>query len=411
MKKHALLTTSLLFPAAMALGAGYQLNLQGLRQLAMGGGGCAVPWDASTIFYNPGGLSRLKGMQAYGSVQFIMPRVKYIQTPTGGTEASTVAQTFPTFNFYLGGPVTKGGRLGVGLGVYTPFGSGVKWEDNWTGRYITRNISLQTIFVQPTLSYRINDGLSIGAGFVYSFGGVQLERAIPVQNAAGEDGKAELKGKASGIGYNIGASFKASERLYFGLTYRSRVDMEVKDGDATFTVPSSLAGNFPATTSFTSSLPLPSVFSLGIGIKPLERMTVQAEINYVAWEVYQTLSFDYQDNTPALQDTRAARNYRNRVAARLGAHYQATDALEIMLGSAIDPTPVSDNFVSPDLPDANRLVLTGGFTFKPAPKLTVMAAVEYVTSQKRLSNYAEVNFSGRYQTKAVTPGIGITYDF
>lgn len=410
MKKHALLTTTLLLPAAMALGAGYQLNLQGLRQLAMGGGGTAVPWDASTIFYNPGGLSRLRTMQAYGSVQFIVPRVKYIQTPTGGTAAQSVPQTFPTFNVYLGGPVREGGRLGLGVGVYTPFGSGLKWEDGWSGRYISRNISLQTIFIQPTLSYRINDGLSIGAGFVYAFGGVQLERAIPLTNAAGEDAKAELEGKATGMGYNIGASFKASDRLHFGLNYRSRVDMEVKEGDATFTVPSSVAASFPSTT-FTSSLPLPSTFSLGVGYKPLERMTVQLDINYVGWEVYETLSFDYKENTPALPDTRAARNYRNRLAIRVGSHYQATDGLEIMLGGAVDPTPVRDNFVSPDLPDANRLVLTTGFAAKLAPRLTLLAAVEYVTSQKRLSNYAEANFSGRYQTKAITPGIGLTYNF
>ena len=57
MKKHVLIATTLMLSSAMSFGAGYQLNLQGLRQLAMGGGGTAVPWDMSIIFYNPGGIT------------------------------------------------------------------------------------------------------------------------------------------------------------------------------------------------------------------------------------------------------------------------------------------------------------------------------------------------------------------
>ena len=127
MRKHTLLTAALLLPAAMAFSAGYQLNLQGLRQLAMGGGGTAMPWDASTIFYNPGGLARLDGFQVYGSVQFIIPRVEYLNNTTGRTER-TVNQTFTPFNAYAGGTIKGVKGLGFGVGVYTPFGSGTKWD-------------------------------------------------------------------------------------------------------------------------------------------------------------------------------------------------------------------------------------------------------------------------------------------
>lgn len=409
MKKHGLLTAALLLPAAMSFAGGFQLNLQGLRQMAMGGGGVAYPWDASTLFYNPGGLSRLNGLQVYGSVHAIIPRVRYVGTGFGTVTEST-PQTFLPFNVYVGGTI-KNSRLGFGVGIYTPFGSGIKWDDNWTGRYVTQSIELRTFFLQPTLSYRVSDNISVGAGFVYAFGDVSLSRAIPTQFPNGSDGKAELNGDANGIGYNVGISLKATERLSFGISYRSRVDMKADDGTAKFTVPSSLSTSFPASTSFSTKLRLPDVLSVGMAVKPLEHFTVSLDFNVVGWRVYDSLIFDYKDNTAQLADTRAARLYKNQTAVRLGGHYQATDRTAFMLGVAYDPSPVRDNYVSPDLPDANRIVLSGGFTVKPVRNLTIMAALEYVTSEKRKSLYSEANFGGRYQTKALTPALGITYDF
>ena len=83
MRKQTLLFLALMLPACLAFGGGYQLNLQGLRQLAMGGGGTAMPWDASTMFYNPGGLSRLDNFQANGSILFIVPSTQYVNDVTG----------------------------------------------------------------------------------------------------------------------------------------------------------------------------------------------------------------------------------------------------------------------------------------------------------------------------------------
>src|SRR5690606_13436529 len=101
----------------------FQLNLQGIRQTAMGGTGVAWPWDASSIFYNPGGLARLKRLQAYGSVNFVSPHVKYVQTPTGGYSAETNAHLSTPFGVYIAGNIKKDSKLAVGVGVYTPFGS------------------------------------------------------------------------------------------------------------------------------------------------------------------------------------------------------------------------------------------------------------------------------------------------
>ncbi|MDR3681361.1 MAG: outer membrane protein transport protein [Flavipsychrobacter sp.] len=411
MKRLFSIGTALTLFAGTAFGAGYQLNLQGLRQLGMGGSGTAWPWDASTIFYNPGGLARLDGIQASVSGLMIIPTVQFAQASTGNVY-TTQSQQFYPFNVYVGGPVAKGSKLAVGVGVYTPFGSGLTWDNNWAGKYFIQSIYLQSIFIQPTASYRINDIISVGAGFIYAFGNLEVKQALPVSNENGVDGQADLKGNANGTGYNLGVQLKASDKLQFGLTYRSQVNMKVKSGNANFNVPPTVASLFPS-TNFSSQLPLPQVASIGVGYKPIKKLTLQLDVNFIGWSAYDSLKFDFSKQTADLKNQHAPRLYQNTVAFRLGGNYDFSKKFSAMAGAAYDPTPVHDGFVSPELPDADRIVLTCGVAYSPIRKLTVMAALEYTTTAKRNSTYNDgpLSLNGQYQTKALTPGLGINYNF
>ncbi len=394
----------------MASGAGFQLNLQGVRQLAMGGSGTAYPWDISTIFYNPAGMSSMDGFQVYASLVALMPNVQY----TSGTySARTQAQVFYPFNFYIGGPSKSNKRIGFGFGIYTPFGSGIKWDDDWTGRYAIRSSSLEAIYLQPTISYKINDKFSVGGGFIYAFGNVDVQAAVPVQSqAGGTDASSELTGRASGVGFNIGVHAQALSWLQLGLSYRSTVTMKVISGDAKFRdIPASIADMFPDGTNFRTSLPLPQVLSFGVAVNATKKLIVQADINYVGWSSIDSLKFDFSNHTQLLTDNHSPRHYKNAVAVRLGAHYELSDKWALMAGGAYDPTPVTDGFVSPDLPDANRIVLTGGLSYKWNHKLNLVAAFEYVTTDKRNASFDFAGLSGTYQTKALSPCIGASYNF
>jgi long-chain fatty acid transport protein len=395
--------------SSASYGAGYQLNLQGLRQLAMGGSGTAWVWDASTIFYNPAGISSMKGIQAYGSVLFVMPSTAYASNTIANYSVNTKQQTFSPFNLYVGGPVKDGSKLGVGIGVYTPFGLGLQWPSNWTGRYIVQSVSLQTTFIQPTVSYKFGDVLSIGAGFVYAFGAFDYKEAVPVQNAQGMDGQLNLHGNANGVGYNIGVHVQPSEFIQIGLTYRSQVNMDVNSGNADFTVPNSVRSSFPNST-FTTALPLPQVLSAGIGIRPIEHLTLQLDLNYIGWNSYDSLRFDLAQKTADVHSTHFPRDYHNTLVTRVGACYKV-HSFSVMAGAFWDPTPVSSGNVSPELPDADRFGISGGLTYHPLPGLTILAAIEATTTGKHLGTYNYYDFSGKYQTQAVTPGVGVTYSF
>lgn len=409
MKKHYLLIGSLLL-SSLSFGAGFQLNLQGLRQLAMGGAGTAVPWDASTIFYNPGGLTSLRNVQAYGSVNFLSVNTRWTQAPTGTMSADVASKIYTPFNLYVGGPLAYKSRFSIGLGVYTPFGTGIKWDDNWTGRYIAQDIQMQTIFFQPTLAYKIDDNISVGAGFVYGIGSVTFKRAIPLLNSQGEDGQSKLTGNGHGFGFNLGIHIKPTDNLQFGITYRSQVNMKVKRGYAEFTVPSALSSSFQ-NTAFTSTLPLPQTVSVGAGWNINKDLTLVLDASFVGWAAYDTLTFDFENNTDALQDSHSPRRYRNTVILRAGAHYKFSDRVAGMIGTAYDQTPIKDGFLGPDLPDNDRFMATGGLSIKFLKNFTAVGMVEYAFIGVRNAHNAEANFYGKYQTKVINPGLAITYDF
>jgi long-chain fatty acid transport protein len=410
MKKIFILSMTGLALSATAIGGSIQLNLQGLRQIAMGGSGVAMPWDAATIFYNPGGLSRLTGVQAYGGLCVVTPQVRYVPDNFGTTYYDAKKHTSTPFALYVGGPIKKDSKWGLGLGIYTPFGSSINWGKDWTGKYITQSIALESIFFQPTVGYRINKMISAGIGFVYGVGKVDIHKAIPVQDMSGNVGEAQLKGNASGIGFNVGVQVQATDKLNFGISYRSGVNMKVKKGDATFTVPASLTSNFP-NTNFSTHLPLPAITTIGASYKATKALTLQADVVISGWKAYDSLKFDFEKNTTSLQDTRDPRLYKNTVAFRIGAHYQVAPNLAAMIGGAYDPTPSNASYLSPDAVDANRMSLSCGITYQAVPKLNIMAALNYTTTTSRHVSYTPANFNGSYQIKSVTPAIGISYSF
>lgn len=387
---------------------GFQVNLQGQKQQGMGGAGTALMQDGAALFYNPGGAAFVTGNEVNLAVTPTIARSAFLDANTKQISRtnSPVSTPFSAYGLFS---LKDSNNIKVGLAIYTPFGSTVQWEDKWTGRFALTRLELKAIFFQPTLSFQINKKWGVGAGFVYSYGRVNLQKDIPVQDVNGNYGHAELAGKASGFGYNVGVYFKSTEKFSIGLTYRSKVNMKVKNGEATFNVPSSLSENFP-NTSFTASLPLPQVATLGFAYKASNKLDLVLDINYVGWKAYDTLSFDYEVNTTSLIDTKSPRNYKNTFAFRAGAQYKLNDHITARLGLAYGITPVQNGYVTPETPDANRINYTVGLGYQVAKKFRVDASFLF-THLERTDTNLETNLSGTFKTNVIAPGLALIYIF
>ncbi len=395
---------ALIFPFH-SLSQGFQVNFQGQKQQGVGLAGTALYQDASTLFFNPGTVAFSNENSVNVGITPIFANVLYVDSSTmnGYRTQNPVGTPFQAYALFQ---LKDSAAMKFGLGVYTPFGSTVQWEEGWIGRFAITRLSLRAIFIQPTVSYRINEHLGIGGGVVISTGGVTLQRDLPIQFANGDFASATLSGSAMGFGYNLGLHFNAAD-ISIGLSYRSGIRMKVSDGQAEFNVPESLSENFPNGT-FSSSLPLPQVVTLGLAYKFNDKLTAVLDINYVGWKAYDTLAFDYAENTPSLQDTKSARNYKNIFAFRGGVSYGITEAFTLRLGGGYGITPVQRGYATPETPDANRLYGTLGIGYQLAEKLTIDASLFYTQIQRAETNL-ETNLSGTFFTKAFAPGISINY--
>lgn len=407
MRQILLVTIAMLLSASVLHAGGYQVRLQGQRQTGMGLIGTSLYGDASNLFYNPAGLSKIDGKYSFSAgMSQILNKVAFRleNTPT------TVYNDNPIGTpFYFYGSMMITEKLGFGIGAYTPYGSTAVWGDDWVGAGLVQDLSLKAVFIQPTLSYRFNDVLSIGAGFVYSSGDVELNRAVPYTSPTIE-GQANLQGDATAYGYNVGLLVTPNDRWSIGANYRSEVIMSVEDGDATFTVPSSIAPIIPAENKFSADLPLPANLDVGVSYKANEKLLLAAEINYVFWDVYDSLKFEF-DKVPDLLNSSNPRLYSNSLITRIGAEYKFSDIVTGRAGFYYDPTPTNEKYFTPETPSLTTYAFTLGVSVYPIENFAIEISYLHLETQQETKSYEPVGFTGDYKSRTMIPGVGLRYNF
>src|SRR5690606_37637791 len=118
-----------------------------------------------------------------------------------------------------------------------PYGSAVEWEQDWEGSHLVNNIDLKAFYFQPTASVKINDHVSIGAGLIFVNGGVTFNRNLTRTLTDEQGNRSDVTIEAKNVqawGYNLGLAAKLDDYVNFGINYRSRIDMEADNGNATF---------------------------------------------------------------------------------------------------------------------------------------------------------------------------------
>lgn len=397
-----------LFLSSELLAGGFQLNLQNNRSLGMGHTGVGFRLGAASGFYNPGALS-FSGTEVIIGLNLVAANIGYREIEPGIYMASNNNGLGTPFHGYVAIRPGEGSRLVFGLAAYTPFGSSVSYEDDWKLQVALREISLRSIFYQGTVAYKLTDRLGIGLGYVLGTGEFALRRAVPIQNQAGEYGEASLTGAGIGHGFNAGIYYEVSDKISVGVSYRSGVTIALNEGMAQFDVAPILENAFPE-TGFKSGLDLPSVFNFGISFMATEKLRIAAEVNYVAWSSYDTLSFDFETNTDQLQDVNSPRNYKNVAILRLGGEYELNDQLTVRGGFYYDFTPVQDGYLTPETPDMDKFGFTVGASYT-INKLTIDAAFLYIQGPERKDTNFESGYSGRWSSNAFIPGISFKYEF
>src|SRR5882672_4370060 len=260
-------------------------------------GGAAIAEDASTVWYNPAGMTRFTGAQFVVGGSYIRPSFKADVTSAstalgfpiagGGGEAGQDAFVPNLYAIY---PVSK--RFALGAAVNAPFGLVTDYDDTWAGRYHALRSDIKTVNVNLAAAFKFHDAFSVGLGANHQNLDAELTQAVDfatictvggappisvpnncgasggfVQPGTPNDGHAKVTAKGDAWGYNAGIlSQLGATRI--GLAYRSKVKYKL-DGEfdiaAPANVPNTLLTNpnvLLVDTGAHTEITLPSTLSL-----------------------------------------------------------------------------------------------------------------------------------------------------
>ncbi|MEL4308971.1 OmpP1/FadL family transporter [Joostella sp. CR20] len=418
MKKLTLLAI-LLLTSALTYAGGYRISLQGQKQLAMGHTGVAVINSSELVFFNPAGLTFLnEKFTVSAGANAVFANISFQNEQYGWyTEADNPVST--PFNVYAAYKIND--WASVGLGIYTPYGSGVEYPTDWEGSHLINDISLRAIFIQPTLSIKINDKVSIGGGPIFATGAVNFNRNIDRTTTNTEGERANVTIDQSGItawGYNLGLMVRPTEKFTLGINYRSEIQMDAEDGEADFqNMPNGLNidGKYDNVT-FDATLPLPAELTVGASYAINEKWLVAFDYNRAYWNAYEALDVIFSNGEESINP----RNYKNASTYRFGVQYKATNRFTLRGGYYFDESPVQSGYFAPETPRNDSNNFTGGFSFKISERFALDASFLYIHFDEVDESYDYYkdptgtqfsSFGGTYKNNAFVPGLGITYGF
>jgi long-chain fatty acid transport protein len=398
-------------------GAGFALVQQGTGAMAQGNAFVAEANDASAIFYNPAGLNQLKRPQLYIGSFFFYPDQEY-HGPGGFSE------TRPRFHnaasFFLAVPVHD--RVALGLGYFSPFGLSTDWPADWAGRYITTYSRLKTYNVNPLISLKLMDNLSIAGGVNFLWSDVRLRRKIPIIPRPLLDGKSDIAGSGTGIGANLGLLYEPLQGVKLGVSYRSRIYVD-HSGRLELSLPTFIR-RVPRDVDGSAKLIFPPSVTFGVSVNRFQPFTFNVDATWTGWSTYDNL--EVKLNRTILVNGRPAtsivteKNWHDAWALRFGANWQVKDNMKIRAGYTFDMTPVPNSTIEPQVPDSNRHIFAVGGDLK-VWRLTLGIAYNFILNEARnkdnliafngvpLPAPAQVN--GKYQSHTHTLGLSAAYDF
>lgn len=449
------------FAAGQAWGAGFQLNETSASGLGNAfAGGAAEAQDATTVWSNPAGMSKLTSPQVAAVVNLVTPSFKFQNDGSQpaafqplGNSGGDAGSLNVVPNLYAVMPINH--DWSVGLGVNVPFGLVTEWGNGWIGRFQALKSDVKTINVNPSVSWRVSDTLAVGVGIDWqrvdaeftsdvNYSGALMQAAgqaaagglIPpallptiASLVPGLATHTQVKGNDSAWGWNIGILWDATPETRIGAQYRSQLKYHIEgnvsfDNPALPAVPPPLApviGGLGAAVNgvlanggITADIKFPDIANVSVFHKLNDQWDLMADAQFTHWSVFKQLTF-VRTTGEVLAST--PENFRDTWKLAAGATYHYNDKWSFRGGAAWDQSPVNTTDRTPRLPDADRTWLTLGTQYKLNRNLALDAGFSYVwvargdTNQNAGSTAANGLIAGHYDGSATVVSGQLTYTF
>ena len=390
------LTTILALSSSSASGAFFGLFENSVSNMGVAhAGGSAIVDDATTIWYNPAGLTRLEGSQFSVGGHLILPSTEFDPTsattalgaPITGGDGGDAGEDAVIPHLYYSRPLND--RLTFGLGVNVPFGLSTEYDDGWVGRFHAIRSEVETININPAVGFKINDRFSIGVGVSIQRADATLTQAVdfPTICAAAAcglpvtEGKAKLQADDTNLGANIGLLWQVGDDTRIGVAYRSAMTHEL-EGDvdyATDALTALFAAN-PAVNIVDSDLDVDVTFPASISLSAYHQLNSQwaimGDVTQVRWARFPELRIKFDSGQ---SDSVLTLDLDDVERIAVGAIYKPNRSWTYRFGIAFDDTPTPNAEArTPRLPDEDRIWYTFGFNYKKDERMSIDFAYAFL---------------------------------
>lgn len=423
MKKVMLKTTlslAVMLASTQIFASGFAVNEQSISGMGTGFAGRASSADdASTVFGNPAGMSRLKREQVTGGVAAIDAHTDINDAssrPNGGTNKGDMVPLIAVPMGYYVKPIDD--HWAVGFGIYAPFGLVTDYENNFAGRYFGSKSEVTVLTLQPTISYAFNDKVSIGFGPTINRIDGALESNLSLSQAA-PDGKVKIEGDDTALGYNVGVLVQATDSTRVGLTYHSKVKYKLEGNTK---VNYGLLARFGQSTSqkYDASLDITTPESVDLSVTHAlnDQWTLYAGSTWTRWSRLKEITVENQGVPPVLAGQFGTiseeQDWHDTWAHAIGASYQLNKQWVLRTGLTVDQAPTNNTDRSPRIPTGDRKIFSIGAGWSPTDDLTIDVAYSYLKEDDAKidnRNNRGQAYNATYENSANGFGVGATYKF
>ena len=410
MKKvvNSLLAVAVASASGSLLAAGFALNEQSVSAMGTSfAGRSSSANDATTVYGNPAGMALLKGEQASVGAAVILAKTRIdassATAPTGGALAGSndgdmVPFTGVPMGFYVN-PLNE--QWTFGLGFYVPYGMITEYEKGFQGRFFGDYSEVNVVTLQPTLSYRVNDYLSLGFGPTFNRVEGRLETAALVDN-----GRIVIEGDDTAVGFNAGLLLELGERTRLGVTYHSMVDYRLEGKTSVSGIPAPVNGDYQTTLD----LRTPEMIDSSITHQLNDRWTVYAGAAWTRWSRLQTIK-PVSAFPVALEEKQ---HWNNSWSYATGVSYALSKELTLRSGIAFDQSPTNNHERSPRIPSGDRVAISFGLGWTLSEQMSLDLAYSYLREEDtdiHLENPRKGSYSAVYKNSAHGLGAQLNYFF
>ena len=274
--------------------------------------------SAAAMWTNPATMSHMGESKTTINTMAFDLEMQY--QDNGDKQDGNAHSVMPSFGAFHAHQVTDKLHLGIALGAVG--GSSLDYGSEWAGAALLEDITLTAMQVNPSLSYKLNDQWSVGAGVQFSWAAFQ-------QSTSGVVGFTAKQDTDWAYGYNLGVMYTPTEKLKLGASYRSKLEHEFNN---------ELSGS--AFNSLSTDLALPEIVDLSASYALNSQLDLLASIQFHRWSEWDETVLDFgvtdRDGIPIKRDWDDVWKFA------VGADYQLNSDWRLKAGFSYETSPQDD---------------------------------------------------------------------